>query len=141
MDGSLSRSDTRVNVDRAAHGKAIHLFCAVAEEHRLSLQDILHHLLCDTDGMQSFSVGSTPLRNRRYIQRLYLNIPFLAVFVHEVWQHAVVESSHALPSDFEALSFQDKRRRLWYLPCLFFLVKVGDTLQELVGDTFSEEFP
>ena len=51
MKRSLSSSDTRVNIDGAVMHETISLMCSATEEHRLTLQDILLHLLGDLDTM------------------------------------------------------------------------------------------
>ena len=83
MKRSLGSSNTRVNIDSAIMHEAISLMCSTTEEHRLTLQDILLHLLGNLDTMQGNTITGILTLKGRNIHILNMNAPLLTILIHE----------------------------------------------------------
>ena len=107
MKRSLSSSNTRVNIDSAIMHEAISLMCSTTEEHRLTLQDILLHLLGDLDTMQGNTITGILTLKGWNIHILYMNTPLLTILIHEAGQHLIIEGLHAITTDAEVVTLKN----------------------------------
>ena len=109
MKRCLGSGNTGVNINSTVMNKAVSLMLSTTEEHRLTLQDILLHLLGDFDTMQGNTITGILTLKGWNIHILYMNTPLLTILIHEVGQHLIIEGLHAINANTIVIIFKDCR--------------------------------
>ena len=126
MDRSLAGGDTRVNIYSVVECIAVSVALRCEEEHRLSLHHVLSHLRSDRNGVEGHA--RIIFRELWYGYILGISVPLLGIFVDKVWDHLVIESSHAFVADMDVFAGE----RL--------VVALHDFIGQVFADEISEFF-
>ena len=95
----LCCGDGSVNVNDTSLDKAVGTAVTGFEEHRLTLKHTVLHGCIHNDGVHDRTL--TTITQTRQFHIFHLRTPLLAVFVHVIHQHLVIEGSHTIIANAE----------------------------------------